>query len=161
MTIARRILLLAGMPALILIALGALNQIELGDVESRSRFVAQMQVPSLSALGNISRTFEEMRVALRDHLLATDPPVQAKARETFAARQIELVRLLRQYADAMVSDERDRRLLDEFRDTHAEWTKDAEAVMSLAEKHRRDEAAALLHSGRMEALGARGGRRLQ
>jgi two-component system, sensor histidine kinase and response regulator len=157
MTIARRILLLAGVTPLVLIALGALNQIDLGSIEERSRFVAHVQVPSLSVLGNISRTFEEMRVALRDHLLATDPAAQAKAREAFAAREVELVRLLRQYADGLATGDRDRRLLDEFRATHAEWTKDAEAVMALAESGRHDEAAAMLYSGRMAALGTRAG----
>ena len=138
MTIARRILLLAGVTPLVLIALGVLNQTELGSIEQRSRFVAQVQVPSLSVLGNISRTFEEMRVALRDHVLATDPASRAAAREAFTTRQGELVRLLRQYADGLVSDERDRRLLDEFRVTHAEWTSEAEALMSLSESGRRE-----------------------
>ncbi len=155
MTIARRILLLAGVTPLVLIALGVLNQIEIGSIERRSRFVAQVQVPSLSALGNISRTFEEMRVALRDHLLAIDPASRTADRETFTTRQGELVRLLRQYADGLVSDEQDRRLLDEFRASHAEWTSVAEAMMSLAESGRGDEAAAMLHGARMKALGTR------
>src|SRR5262249_48954695 len=155
MTIARRILLLAAATPLVLIALGALNQIELGGIESRSRFVSQKQVPSMSVLGNVSRTFEEMRVALRDHLLATDPAAQARAREAFAARRDGLARRLRDYADGVVSEERDRRLLDEFRATNAEWTADAETILSLAESHRREEAAALLHGPRMAELGAR------
>ena len=86
MTIARRILLLAG-----------------GDpADPRSRWASsttsswpassraagswrETQVPSLSALGNISRTFEEMRVALRDHLLAPDAGRGGrKARQAFA-----------------------------------------------------------------------------
>jgi len=154
MTIARRILLLAAATPLVLVALGVFNQIELASIESRSRFVAQMQIPSLSAVGYISITFEQMRVALRDHLLATDAAARAKARETFAARQVELLRLLRQYGDTLVSDDQDRRLLDEFRAASAEWMSESEQTMSLAESGRHDEALALL-TGRVAGKGAR------
>ena len=109
MTIARRILLLVGLAPLILAALGLLTHAELARIESRSRFVAETQVPSLSSLGNISRAFEEMRVALRDHLLAPDAAGRTKARQAFDARRDELDQLLRNYADTLVSDDRDRR----------------------------------------------------
>ena len=95
MTIARRILLLVGLAPLILAALGLLTHVELATIESRSRFVAETQVPSLSSLGNISRAFEEMRVALRDHLLAPDAAGRTKARQAFDARRAELDQLLR------------------------------------------------------------------
>src|SRR5262249_33315465 len=102
-----------------------------------------------------SRTFEELRVVLRDHLRATDSTAQAAARAGFAARRSELVRLLRQYADALVSDDQDRRLLDDFRTTSSEWISDAERVMSLVESARPDEATAVLNSARMTELGSR------
>jgi two-component system sensor histidine kinase/response regulator len=155
MTIARRILFLAAVPPLVLVALGVLNHVELAHIESRNLFVARTQVPSLSALGNISLTFEEMRVDLRDRLLATDPAVQAASRKAFEARRVELADLLRTYADTLISDDRDRRLLDEFRTTSAEWTSSAEALIALAESQRRDEAIAELFGSRMAALGAR------
>src|SRR5262245_28486920 len=120
MTIARRILLLAAATPLVLVALGVFNQVELARIEGRSRFVAQKQVPSLSALGNISLAFEQIRVTLRDHLLA-DAAGRPAARKAFAAREADLVRLLREYADALVSDDQDRRLLDEFRIASAGW----------------------------------------
>src|SRR5262249_61941216 len=105
MTIARRILLLAAAAPLVLVALGVLSQIELSSIEARSRFVAQKQVPSLSTLGNVSRTFEEMRVVLRDHLRATDAAAQARARAGLAARRSALGRLLLQSGDRLDSRE--------------------------------------------------------
>src|SRR4029453_6542667 len=106
MTIARRLLLLAGAGPRWLVALGVLMHLELARIESRSRFVAEKQVPSLSALGHISRGFEEMRVELRDHLLAPDAGVRARSRQAFADRRAGLEQLLRQYADTLVSDDR-------------------------------------------------------
>src|SRR5262249_35644323 len=114
MTIARRILLLAAATPLVLVALGVFNQVEIEPLVKQSEFVAEKQVPSLSALGNIALVFEQIRVSLRDHLLG-DAAGRVAAREAFAAREAELVRLLQQYADALVSDDQDRRLLDEFR----------------------------------------------
>ena len=161
MTIARRILLLAGTAPLVLIVLGGLTHLELARIESRSRFVAETQVPSLSALGNVSGTFVEMRVALRDHVLAQDAAGQARSRQAVAARRAELDQRLRQYADALVSDDRDRRLLDEFRALSDRWSSAAGEVMALAEGGRRDEAARLLASDPVTELGARVGESLR
>jgi signal transduction histidine kinase/CheY-like chemotaxis protein/HPt (histidine-containing phosphotransfer) domain-containing protein/HAMP domain-containing protein len=157
MTIARRILLLVGLAPLILAALGLLTHAELARIESRSRFVAETQVPSLSSLGNISRAFEEMRVALRDHLLAPDAAGRTKARGALETRRDELDRLLRNYADTLVSDDQDRRLLDEFRVQNAEWTSAATEIMSLVDGGRREEGVSLLASARVAAVGAHTG----
>jgi PAS domain S-box-containing protein len=157
MTIARRILLLAGAVPLVLIALGILDHIELAVIESRSRFVVETQVPSLSTLGNISRAFEEMRVDLRTQLVAQDDAGMARARGAFAARRVDLDRLLRQYGDRLVSDDRDRGLLDEFRTLVGQWDAGAEDVMALKEAGRGDEAERILAGDRMAGLGARVG----
>ena len=153
MTIARRILLLVGLAPLILAALGLLIHAELARIESRSRFVAETQVPSLSSLGNISQAFAEMRVALRDHLLAPDAAGRTKARLAFDARRDELGQRLRDYADSLVSDDRNRRLLDEFGAQSAQWVSAATEVMALSDAGRREESAALLASARVAGVG--------
>ena len=155
MTIARRILLLAGVTPLVLTALGVFTSLMLARIESRSRFVAETQVPSLSALGNISRAFGEMRVALRDHLLAADASGLAKAREALDTRSAELDQLLGQYADSLVSDDRDRGLLDEFRASRGEWTPAVAEILALMDGGHRDEAASLLASAHVTGVGGR------
>jgi PAS domain S-box-containing protein len=155
MTIARRILLLAAVPPLVLIALGVLNQIEMAHVERSARFVAHTQVPSLSLLGNVSLIFEEMRVDVRDHILAGEDGARITTGRAFALQRAELERLLRQYADTLVTGDKDRRLLDEFRLASAEWITAAEGLMSLADSGRRDEAAASLRGAQMTELGRR------
>src|SRR5262245_7979542 len=157
MTIARRIVLLAAATPLVLFALGVLNQTELTSIETRSRFVTEKQVGSLSVLGNVSRTFEEMRVALRDHLRAQDPAAQAAVRSGFKTRREELARLLQRYGDEFISDDKDRRMLDEFRAASTEWLAGADGAMSLAEARRHAEATTLLDGGQMAGMGARTG----
>ena len=155
MTIAKRIVLLAAATPLVLLALGGLNQIELRSIETRSRFVSQKQIGSLSVLGNVSRTFEEMRVNLRDHLRAREPAARAAVRRAFETQRGELARLLQQYGDEFVSDDKDRRLLDEFRASSADWLNGAHDTMALADSGRHDEASALLDGARVSELGAR------
>ena len=56
-TIAKRLVLLLAVPLLALAGLGVFSRLQLANIETRSRFVAELQVPSLATLGNISRAF--------------------------------------------------------------------------------------------------------
>src|SRR5262245_18480089 len=117
MTIAKRLILLLAVPLVALVGLGDFMRHHLTAIEERSRFVAESQIVSLAALGNISRSFAEMRVNVRSHLLASNPVEQAKALTLFKEDEANLVRRLQQYADRLVTSERDRRLLTEFRES--------------------------------------------
>jgi two-component system, sensor histidine kinase and response regulator len=154
MTIAKRLIILLAVPLLALVGLGVFTRLQLSKVETRSRFVAETQISSLAALGNITRTFPELRVHVRSYLLATNAVEQAKARSAFDASAAELHRLLGQYADNLISDEQDRRQLNDYRDLSREWISGAKQVMTLAADGRREEAMALL-SGSLAELGAR------
>src|SRR5262249_40052229 len=73
MTIGKRLLALLAVPLVALVAFGLFNRFQLSRIEERSRFVAESQLATVAALGNISATFAEIRVNLRDFLLASDP----------------------------------------------------------------------------------------
>ena len=106
MTIAKRLVLLLAVPLLALVGLGVFTRLQLTTIETRSRFVADMQVPSLAALGNISRTFAELRVQVRNHVLATTEAERASVRSTFERDEAELNRLLDHYERNLISDDR-------------------------------------------------------
>ena len=154
MTIARRLIILLAVPLLVLLGLGILTRLRLARIEERSRYVAEDQIESLAAIGNISRTYTELRVNLRSHLLSEDKVEQAGARKAFDEDEVELKRLLQRYADALVSDDRERSLLDQYRNLSNEWIAGADHVLSLAAAGNREEALALLN-GSMAALGER------
>jgi hypothetical protein len=54
MSIAKRLVVLLALPLLALAGLGVFSRLQLTTIETRSRFVAALQVPSLAALGHIS-----------------------------------------------------------------------------------------------------------
>jgi signal transduction histidine kinase/DNA-binding response OmpR family regulator/HPt (histidine-containing phosphotransfer) domain-containing protein/HAMP domain-containing protein len=144
MTIAKRLMLLLAVPLVALLGLGLFVRIQFGLIEEKSRFVSEAQIPSLAVLGNISRAFSEMRVSVRSHLLATNDMERAKARVAFNEDEADLVRWLQNYADKLITGEKDRRLFNEFRESSREWSAGAKQAMVLSDLGRRDEANVLL-----------------
>jgi len=155
MTIAKRLIILLAVPLVALLGLGVFTRLQLSKVEDRSQFVVRTQIPSLAALGNISRNFEELRVNVRNCLLAADQEGQRKARSAFDATEAEVTRLLREYGDQWTSDEKDRRLLNDFQITYRDWLIGAKQAAKLAIEGRRKEAGAVLLTDPMVPLGVR------
>jgi len=154
MTIAKRLIILLAVPLLALVGLGVFTRLELAKVEEHTRFVAESRIAALATLGNLSRSFAELRVNVRSHLLATNDAQRAAARTLFDKNERDVVGLLQHYADNLVVGERGHRLLGEFQRFSQNWIEGAKQVMSLAEEGRRDQAVALL-SGRVAELGDR------
>ena len=154
MTIARRLLLLAAAPVLILAGLGILHRIHMADAEARVRFAAHTQAQSLAILGNISRTFSELRVNVRGFVLARDKEERSQARTRFEEDKAALALLLGRYGDTLISDPRDRRLFADYRTLSDQWIVRAGEAFSESEAGREEAALALL-SGDGLALGVR------
>ena len=96
MTIAKRLIILLAVPLVALVGLGLFIRSQLAEIESRSRFVSESQIPSLAVLGNLSRSFAELRVNVRSYLLATNEAGRTEARSAFAVGEAEVNRLLGQ-----------------------------------------------------------------
>ncbi len=146
MTIGKRLLILVAVPLVALLAFGILARIQLSRIEERSRFVAETQLGSLAALGNISGGFSELRLNARNHVLAADQNERAAVRKAFDENNRVLTRLLQHYADSFISDEHDRQLLDTFRESNRRFIVATTQVMGLAEDGRMDEARARFKS---------------
>jgi signal transduction histidine kinase/CheY-like chemotaxis protein/HPt (histidine-containing phosphotransfer) domain-containing protein/HAMP domain-containing protein len=155
MTIAKRMVVLLALPLLALAGLGAFTRLQLTTIETRSRFVAELQVPSLAALGNISRAFAELRVDLRNHVLATSDAERATVMSAFERDEAELARLLDDYERRLVSDDRDHRLLLDYRVQCREWLTRAKQVMALSTAGHSVEASALLRDAETLDMGER------
>ncbi|MBL9176096.1 MAG: response regulator [Verrucomicrobiales bacterium] len=150
MTIARRLILLAVAPLLVIGALGIFARIQLEKVEIQSRFVAESQIVDVATLGRISRTFTEMRVNVRDYLLSPGAAGKAEARKSFFANKADLNAYLRTYASRNLSDDTDRRLEQAYLQLSGEWITGAESVMAKVDAGRNDEAQIHLNGPLME-----------
>jgi PAS domain S-box-containing protein len=155
MTIAKRLIVLLALPLVALMGLGIFSRFQLAKIEQRSRFVVETQVESLALLGDLSRSFEELRVNVRNCLLVTNQADLAKARSAFEVTEGEVTQLLRQYSDTLVSDEKDRRLLSDFRASYRDWLTGARQAVALAAEGRRDDATVFLLKGSTAQLGER------
>ena len=142
MTIARRFLILLTVPLATLGALGVFTGLQLADIEARSRLVAESRIVALATLGNLSRSFAELRVNVRSYLLATTDGARAEARARFDHDEREVNRLLQEYADRLVLGDRDRRLLGEFQTLSREYVSGARQVMLLKDQGQDAEALA-------------------
>ena len=142
MTIGKRLIALLAVPLVGLLALGIIARVQLSTIEQRTRFAAESQLASVAVLGNISRRFAEIRVNLRSFLLATDQLERSAARAAFDDAAQVLTQLLQQFADAFVTDERNRRLLGDFRTFSQQYIREAKQVMALAEAGRHADARA-------------------
>jgi len=151
MSIAKRLILLLAVPLVALLGLGIFSRLQLSKLETKSRFVAESQIAAVATLGNLSRSFAELRVNVRSHLLATNDAQRATARDLFDRDEREAARLLRQYEDGLAADAEGRRLMDEYKTISREWIVGAQQAMALAEEGRHDEAVVLL-TGRIAQL---------
>jgi Four helix bundle sensory module for signal transduction len=80
MTIGKRLILLLAVPLIALLGFGVFARVQLSRIEERSRFVSESQLAGVAVLGNISRSFAEIRVNVCSFLLATDQTQQVEAR---------------------------------------------------------------------------------
>ena len=142
MTIARRLLTLLTVPLMALVGLGTFAAFQLANIEARSRFLAESRIVAVATLGNFSRAFAELRVNVRSHLLATTDAQRAGARARFEEDEREVNRLLEEYADHLILDDRDRRFLSEYQDLNREYLAGARDVMALVDRGRGADALA-------------------
>jgi PAS domain S-box-containing protein len=142
MTIGKRLLVLVAVPLVALLVFGIFARMRLAEIEERSRFVAENQLGSVAALGSISAAFGELRVSVRNSLLAADASERAAARAAFEGNDRSLAQLLRQYDASLISDERNRQFLAQFLELNRRYVDESRQVMTLAEEGRHDEAIA-------------------
>jgi two-component system sensor histidine kinase/response regulator len=146
MTIGKRLIVLVAVPLVALLVFGILAGVRLSGIEERTRFVAERQLGSVAALSGIAASFAELRVAVRNILLAADQRERVAARATFDENDRALAQLLQQYGESFISDERDRQLLSDVQALNRQYVAEDRQVMTLVEEGRRDDAVALFRS---------------
>lgn len=155
MNIAKRLMLLLAVPLLALLLVGSILDRQLRTLLDYSRNVADLQLPGVVQIGVITRVHSELRVNLRDFLLAQSAKKRGEALASFRSTETELRRLLVAYADTLIADEEDRRLLISFRNLMTEWTAQALQLMALVEAGQRGDEEYMRIFATLPALGDR------
>src|SRR3954447_26587645 len=140
MNLAKRLVLLLAVPLVALLVVGGILDLQLRAIEKRGTYVAELQLPSVAAIGNMTRTHSALRVDLRDDLLAPADKERAKTLAAFRSTEQELEQMLDQSADELISDERDRRLLGGFRELSGQWITEANTLFDLVAAGQRQQA---------------------
>ncbi|HTR43582.1 MAG TPA: response regulator [Pseudomonadales bacterium] len=146
MTIARRLIILLVVPLVAFIALGIFNWFEVENVKTRARFLAQVQVPALVTMGSLTRSFGEMRVEERNSMVATNEAERAAIKASFSKEEANINTLMQQYADGLIADDRDRRLMNDYKDAILTWMDGAKRVMDLSAEGNSQEAWVYLNA---------------
>ena len=146
MSIAKRLIVLVAVPLAGLLVLGVFARLRLAGVEERTRFVAETQLGSVAALASISASFAELRVNVRNLLLAANETERAAARAAFDENERVLTQLLQQYGRSFISDDHDRQLFGQVQVLNRQYVVEARQVMDLADGGRHDEALARFRS---------------
>ena len=117
--------------------------------------MAESRIVALATLANLSRSFAELRVNLRSHLLATTDAQRAAARRLFDDDEQDVNRRIQEYADRP-GPRRSRTAAGstEYQMLSREWLAGAKQIMSLADQGRSAEALALFN-GSIADLGPR------
>src|SRR5436305_10068668 len=129
MNIAKRLGLLLAVPLVVFLTLGGILDLNLRNIEGRGTYVADLQLPSVAIIGQIARKHAELRIDLRDYLLAPGDKQRASMQAAFLSDEKDLDRLLDQYGDTLISDERDRQLFHNYRDLTGQWIAEAKKLM--------------------------------
>jgi signal transduction histidine kinase/CheY-like chemotaxis protein len=155
MTIAKRLILMLTIPLIALFGLWYFVRSQISKVESQSRFVVASQIRSLALLGEISRASEEMRISIRNYLLADNPAEKSEAEELLHTSQEELRRLLARYGDTLISGDKNRRFFLDYQSAVQAWSSGTERAIALCKAGRRQEAIEMFFNGPLAGLGAR------
>jgi two-component system sensor histidine kinase/response regulator len=151
MNIAKRLAVLVAVPLLVLAGLGIFLRLALDQIERDSRIVADLEVPSLAYIGNITRTYGELRANLRTHLVETTPAGRAESLLKFGRNEAELTRLLDHFDRHLISDDADGRLYRDYRLSSRNWVAGARLAMRALEEGDRTGATERINGPLMEA----------
>ena len=143
MSIARRLILLliASLAALLVMTLVNLQQ--MNKVYQSANYANENIVPSLLVLDQALNEFAHVRVRVYRHVLNSDPKVMADIEKKVLEAAEHVDKALKDY-EALISNDEDRRLLEEEKRTFADYMAGTRHVLEISGRHQNDEALKLL-----------------
>ena len=139
LTVARKMALLAGAALIGIAILTGLNQSLVGKVFEAANYNSVNTVPSLLVLSDVRQEIARYRLRVDRHVMNTDPAKMADLEKSIKEALDKTESLFKQY-EPLISDDKDRALLQKVRGALAGYVDDANLVLAESRANRNDQA---------------------
>ncbi|HMY50662.1 MAG TPA: methyl-accepting chemotaxis protein [Rhodocyclaceae bacterium] len=143
MTIVKRLLLLVGAALISLLAMTAVNYVQMNRVYDAANFGNINVVPSIEVLNKVAVEFGRLRVRVYRHVMNTDEKAMQEVEATIMAGREHVRKFFKDY-EPLIADDEDRRLLEAERASFDRYNKNIDEVLVASRANRNDEARALM-----------------
>ena len=130
MTIVKRLLLLVGAALISLLAMTAVNYVQMNRVYDAANFGNINVVPSIEVLNKVAVEFGRLRVRVYRHVMNTDEKAMQEVEATIMAGREHVRKFFKDY-EPLIADDEDRRLLEAERASFDRYNKNIDEVLDV------------------------------
>ena len=143
MSIAQRLILLLVTSVVSLVILTAVSLVQMGKVYDAANYSNENVVPSVLVLDKALFEFAHIRVRLYRHVLNTDTKAMAEIEKKIHEAEELVGKALKDY-EPLISNDEDRKLLDDDKRSFAAYMDVVRKVLVLSTKNQNEEATRIL-----------------
>ncbi|BEV16202.1 methyl-accepting chemotaxis protein [Herbaspirillum sp. DW155] len=140
MTIANKLRLLLLAVVLGLVSVTGLSVYHSNRIADAASYSSMNTVPSLLVLGEAGEAIFRIRVGIWRYAAATDPATRARLEQSMNLQREKVIAAFDRYEKEDISDATDRQLLQDDRDTFADYEKNRQTVIALGAQGKTEEA---------------------
>ena len=143
LTVAKKMALLAGTALIGIAILTGLSQSLLSKVFDAANYNSVNTVPSLLVLSDVRQEIARYRLRIDRHVMNTDAAKMTELEKSIKEAADNTEKLFKKY-EGVISDDKDKALLQKVRDAFASYMKDADLVLVESRANRNDQARDLI-----------------
>ena len=149
LTVAHKMIVLAGAALAGILLLAAVSQVQMERVYESANYSTVNTVPSLVTLDRLRDSFLRMRIRVNQHVLNTDDKKLAEIDAQVLEMRKGVDESMKKY-EALLSDDKDKAILQREKESWAKVQPQIEAVLVESRANRNDKARVLLEQARPE-----------
>ncbi|TWI56528.1 methyl-accepting chemotaxis protein [Pseudomonas duriflava] len=143
--ISQRTLLCFGIVALLLIALGGFNLLQMADIRRAGQVIESDSMPSLATADEIALSITRIRVEVLRLVANDDESVQAKSNDLIASLANQIKQKFRDY-DGLMSDPREKEIVGTLEATFTQYMEILGNVQALIAQNNTEEASKVINT---------------
>jgi len=143
MTVTKKMILLISAAILGLAGLAWLGQDRMDLVYEKTNYANINSVPSIVVLANAGESLGRLRIRVYRHVLNTDAAKMSEIETTIKEAQDGVEKALKGY-ESLISDDRDKQMLDDDRAAYNDYLKGVEKTLNLSRENKNEQARDVL-----------------